>query len=152
MDYYTRTLEPQTYVYVDRDCAFEAGAIAAAMGSGIREVLEAVSRADLAVMSPPMAIYESMEPERLRFRVGVLITPEHAGRSPLRVGELPGGEAVHTVHTGPYATLNATHRALDEALAADGHPHGWPVWEVYVDDPSETPEAELRTEIWRSLG
>lgn len=27
-----------------------------------------------------------------------------------------------------------------------------PIWEVYVDDPGEVPEAELRTEIYRRVG
>ncbi|MHA7873500.1 MAG: GyrI-like domain-containing protein, partial [Hyphococcus sp.] len=55
-------------------------------------------------------------------------------------------------HVGPYAALNQSHRALWDYGDNEGFNNAMPVWEIYVDDPAATPEAELRTEIYRALG
>jgi len=48
--------------------------------------------------------------------------------------------------------LNKTHGALWAHMEAEKIDGAMPVWEVYIDDPGDTPEATLRTEIYRAIG
>ncbi len=58
----------------------------------------------------------------------------------------PGRELVY-VHRGAYAGLPEAWMALEAYRAANNIPFRGPAYEAYVDDPSSTPEAELRTEL-----
>lgn len=58
----------------------------------------------------------------------------------------PGKELVH-VARGSYAGLPEAWMRLEAFRSAKGIPFRGPAYEAYVDDPSSTPEAELRTEL-----
>ena len=65
----------------------------------------------------------------------------------VQVGMLAPGRELVYVHRGPYAGLPEAWMALEAYRAARGIPFRGPAYEAYVDDPSSTPEGELRTEL-----
>ena len=153
MDFERRTLPAQPYLYVEGESPYEGEKIAAAMGAAFGKVFGFVAEAGISPLSAPITVYLGMDPSTLRFRSGVMVSAADAAKADAGVlaDELPGGEAMATVHVGPYGKMNETHQALWNHMEEHAIEGAMPVWEVYVDDPEETDEAELRTEIYRAI-
>jgi effector-binding domain-containing protein len=98
---------------------------------------------------PPLAIFHRYEPDGVDMEAGFALPLQGAVPSepPVEVHELPACRAAVTWHVGPYSKLGEAHRAVTEWIAAEGHRESGPPWELYWSDPSETPSAELRTEV-----
>jgi effector-binding domain-containing protein len=56
-----------------------------------------------------------------------------------------------TNHFGSYQGLGDGHRAIIEWVMANQKSIAGPPWEVYLSDPSSTPEEELVTRIFYPL-
>jgi len=64
-----------------------------------------------------------------------------------RVRELEGGVHAHTTHVGSYDQLGIAYQSLYLWLHDRGHEPRGPIREVYDNDPAETPESELVTQV-----
>lgn len=153
MEFSRKTLPEQHYIYVDRECDYGPG-IADAMGSAFGEVFGFVGQHGITPLSMPMSVYMTMDPTKLRFRGGVIVSADEAAKASgnIKSDTLAAGDAMTTTHVGPYTDMNKTHRALWDHMEAEGIPLAMPIWEIYVDDPGQTPEAEVRTDIFRTIG
>lgn len=104
---------------------------------------------------PPYARYHEYGPETVDVEIGIPVAspvpnvPALADAQPGELGssELPGGRVAIVVHRGSYAGLPDAYERLEGWLAGQGGQAGGAPWELYVDDPSEVDEADLRTEI-----
>lgn len=148
-----KTLPEQHYLYVDRTASLSGAEIAAAMGSGFGEVFGFLQAKGIKPLSMPMSVYMEMPSGgQMAFRTGVFVAAGDAERAEgaIKADVMPAGEVYTTTHVGPYANLNQTHKALWDHMDSAGVSKAMPVWEVYIDDPQSTPEAQLRTEIYRA--
>jgi effector-binding domain-containing protein len=148
-----KSLPQQYYLYVDRAPSFTPKEIGDAMASGFAAVFGFVQKKGITPLSMPMAVYMDMPSGgTMPFRAGVFVRADDAGRAEgeVKSGVMPAGEAYTTTHVGPYANLNQTHKALWDHMDGEGAAKGMPVWEIYVDDPGNTPETNLRTQIFRA--
>jgi len=65
---------------------------------------------------------------------------------------IPGGRYAHAVHHGSYSGLADTWKGImDEIGARDLRMAGTPCYEIYINNPSNTQEEDLRTEIFVPL-
>lgn len=153
MDFTRETLDAQHYLYVDRECAY-GPEIAKAMESGFGEVFGFVGANGLQPLAMPMSVYLGMDPKILRFRAGVIVSEADAAKASrvVKSDTLPAGEVMKAVHTGAYDRLNQTHQALWKHMEDAGIPGTMPIWEIYIDDPGQVPQDEVRTEIYRTIG
>lgn len=153
MDFIRKTLEAQHYIYVDREVPY-GPEIADAMGSAFGEVFGFIRERNISPLSMPMSVYTGMDPEILRFRGGVIVSPQDAAKvtGPIKSDVLPGGDVMHVIHKGAYQNLNQTHQALWRHMESENIPGTMPIWEIYVDDPGDVAEDQLRTEIYRTIG
>jgi AraC family transcriptional regulator len=73
-------------------------------------------------------------------------------RGSFHVVHVPGGNYAVTTHMGSYEGLpNAWHRFMEE-FSSSGFNHGDGFeFEMYMNDCSEVPEAEVRTDIYASI-
>ncbi|MEX3016208.1 GyrI-like domain-containing protein [Gymnodinialimonas hymeniacidonis] len=153
MEFITKDLPEQNYIYVDRECGY-GPEIAEAMGSAFGEVYGFVQENGITPLSMPLTVYLGMDPKVLRFRAGFAVSAEDAARvnGTIKADTLPGGATMTGVHVGPYDRMNETHQAMWAHMEADGIKGGMPIWEVYVDDPDTVEADKLRTEIYCTLG
>lgn len=96
---------------------------------------------------------ESVPLDQLRSDAGVTL-PDGAACPPGLVEQvLAGGRYACTLHVGPYEQLgDSWTRFLGEWLPASGHRLAeGPSYERYLNDPSQTPQADLRTELYAPL-
>jgi effector-binding domain-containing protein len=77
--------------------------------------------------------------------VGVQVTGPFTPGGRVVPSALPAGQVATAVHRGPYANLDAAHRAVRAWCAAHGHELTGTRWEIY-GDWHENPD-DLETEI-----
>lgn len=149
MNYKTVELDEQPYLYVAGTAPMDPAAISGAMGQAFATLMAFISAHRVTPLGPPMAVYHDYDPKEMRFRAAMPVVSGDLDKAEGEVGadKLPAGRATHFTHTGPYAELGAAYEAAEKS----GVRLGIPTWEVYVNDPAETPEAELRTEVYSVL-
>lgn len=153
MNFERKTFDAQPYLYVSCETTYDGPAISQAMGQGFRQVFGLVGEAGITPQSMPIAVYLGMDKDVMRFRAGVMVSEEDADKAngTVLADRLPSGDAMTTLHTGPYAALKDTHKALWDHMEASDIKGTMPVWEIYVDDPDEVEEGKLRTEIYAAI-
>lgn len=155
MDAVRKTLPEQHYLYVGRQVAYTPEEIAEAFKTGFGEVYGFINAHGITPTGMPCAVYVEMPSEgRMAFRAAFFVGEADAAKAEgtIKADKLTAGDAFVATHVGGYSGLGATHKALWDQMEAAGVTPGMPVWEIYVDDPTMVSEAELKTEIYRSVG
>ncbi|HPT20126.1 MAG TPA: GyrI-like domain-containing protein [Methanothrix sp.] len=67
--------------------------------------------------------------------------------SGIEVKSLPAARVLSLIHRGSYPTIHKSYRAAFEHMAAGGLEVAGPIRELYLNDPEQTAEEELMTEI-----
>jgi effector-binding domain-containing protein len=137
-------------VYVTRTASKDPADISEKMGEAFQILGDFLARNGVQPLGPPLTIYTEVSDNGMTMNIGVPVPPPALANATgeLRGGVTPPGRAFKLVHRGPYDGLRATYDAMrayfrDHDLAAPGL-----AWEVYVNDPSITPEEDLITEIY----
>lgn len=104
---------------------------------------------------PPYVRYHTFEESESDFELGVPVVEPVAGEGRITRGELPGGEAAATWHTGPHDTLGDAYARI-AAWLKEHHrePDGAP-WEVYYwivlgqdgDQSTQSDQSNMRTQL-----
>ena len=135
--------------------------LGAEIGQAFGRLFGAIGQAGSRPIGPPRAIYTSWGLNEVCFTVAAPI--DRAPATPLKDGvtsaQLPGLVALRFVHHGPYRDIKATYDRIEAWLRERGGirtPADWakycPMWEEYMNDPATTPESELVTRIYLTLG
>ena len=96
---------------------------------------------------------EITPPGKIRFDVGLVGADPPATPDGLRDDVVPGGPWAIAVHHGSYATLSETYLRL----IGGWFPHTGrqladrPCIELYLNSPTDTRDADLRTEVWAPI-
>lgn len=61
--------------------------------------------------------------------------------------ELPGCMVAFVMHKGPYQEMEPAYEAIADFVKENGYEYAGPPREIYFNDPNETPQSELLTEI-----
>ena len=61
--------------------------------------------------------------------------------------DLPAGPLAYLTHRGPYEELGIAQHAISAWIQEHGHTPSGPMREIYLNDPSVVPEAEILTEV-----
>jgi effector-binding domain-containing protein len=119
------------------------------LGEGYGEIMQYAGRRGIQVTGAPYTLYYNDDMENLQIELGLPVAPgtevEKEGR--VEPGLLPGGRTAVTVHTGPYDTIDEAYERLTSEVTAEGLEPTGLCYELYIDDPGETPQEELRTEL-----
>ncbi len=103
--------------------------------------------------SMPCAIWHGMDMATgiADCQAGIFLSEPSEGEGEISGGATPGGELLRILNRGPYDTVPNAWKAIYSHAAALGRPPGLG-YEIYVDDPTQVPAEELRTEVSLFLG
>jgi len=140
-------------LFVSRTSSMDPDDISRVMGEAFAVIGAFFSCAGIAPTGPPLAIYRSYEGDTLGFDVAlpVIAADQEKAEGEIKAGETPAGRALKTVHKGPYAKLRETYDALETEMTRVDLPRPNFAWEVYINDPDDTPEEDLLTEIYMPI-
>jgi effector-binding domain-containing protein len=146
------TVESTTIAYATGNCQREPADIAASLAAAYGRVAGFISTNGLQMTGQPTAITNYWDDRGWGFDAGIPVSGSPSRGvgpdSPVRMGETYGGKVVKAIHIGPYAGLSDTRDLVKAFLIAHKLETNGRTWEVYVSDPGNTPEAELRTEVY----
>ena len=107
---------------------------------------------DIAPASMPMAMWCAMDMESgvADCHAGCFVHEPVEADGEITPGQTPGGDVLTITNLGPYTTVGQSWMRVYQRAGELGRPPG-PGWEIYANDPTEVPEAEIRTEIFLPL-
>lgn len=142
-------------------CGPDPAVISRTMRTAFDELMGFVRQYKLSPSGSSRTIYTAYGPQGVRFTVAIPVAaPPATSRTigPGFVKRLPVTRAMRFTHRGPHAELTKTYGQIVEFLKAKGlmktdadWSHYMPMWEEYLNDPQNTPPAELRTYIYLSV-
>ena len=143
-------VESQTVAYVEASSSLEHAEIAATYGKSYGQIMAFMGEHGLQGAGPPLSINKSWG-ETYEFEPGipVLTAPEDMPEdSAVKIGQTYAGKAVRAIHVGPYGELAKTYGKVDAMIKVRGLTKSGSPWDVWISDPSQTPEAELVTHVY----
>ncbi|MEM1431919.1 MAG: GyrI-like domain-containing protein [Pseudomonadota bacterium] len=152
-DYIVETIGETPYLYATGESSMDPAAISAAMGECYGRVVAFMESHGIPPAGPALSVYHTYDPEVMRFQAGIIVSSE-AIMDPgadVKGDILPAGRVLSFTHVGPYATLRDDYADMMSYVEREGLKLSSPAWEVYIDDPKDTPEAELRTKVHVAL-
>lgn len=107
------------------------------MSRAFAAVVDALARQDVHVTGPPLALYRSVSGDAVDVEAGFPVAAEVAPEGEVRPSSVPGGEAVESVHIGPYETLGDTYREMAGWMQRHGRRPTGLSWESYLTAPDD---------------
>jgi effector-binding domain-containing protein len=145
-----RRLEPQAVMSVRGKTRFAR--LAQTIGEFLTEVWNHVQESGGTSAGPPFTRYHAVIGEEIDLEAGLPVAAPVGEGGRIRAGQLPGGEAVSTVHVGPYELLPQAGAALDEWVERNRREAAGPNWELYWTDPGAEPDPlRWKTEVVKPL-
>jgi effector-binding domain-containing protein len=117
------------------------------LGPAWGSVMAHASKLGAEPSGPPFVAYHNMDMKDLDLEIGLPFARPMDGEGDVLSARLPAGQAVETVHVGPYDQLGTAYEALEAWMKTNGRVAGGPPHEHYLNDPEDTPPGELRTRI-----
>lgn len=96
---------------------------------------------------PPFVAYHNMDMQDLDVEIGFPVPGKLPGRDDIKASEIPGGRAATCLYVGPYSDIGPAYNALSQWMKENGHEPTGVAYEMYLDDPDQTPPEELKTQI-----
>ena len=95
----------------------------------------------------PFAAYYNMDMQDLDVEIGFPVAKVMKGKDDIQASEVPGGKLGYALHTGRYGDIAPAYEALTEFVNEQGFEPSGVAYEFYLNDPGETPQEKLQTQI-----
>ncbi|MCL4804984.1 MAG: GyrI-like domain-containing protein [Anaerolineae bacterium] len=96
---------------------------------------------------PSFVAYHNLDMDDLDVEIGFPVSRTMPGKERVQASELPRGKVATCLFIGPYSEMAPAYDALTEWTRQQGYELIGTAYEFYLDDPAQTPPAELRTQI-----
>ncbi|MHB0856726.1 MAG: GyrI-like domain-containing protein [Anaerolineae bacterium] len=135
----------QPTLFVRTTCSMEE--LPTRLGQAWGAVAGYLAESGEAPAGAPFAAYYNMDMQNLDLAIGFPVSHPLPGRGEIQSGMIPGGELATCLYTGAYGCLAAGYDTLTRWVNEQGREASGVAYEFYLNDPTETPEAELQTAI-----
>ena len=95
----------------------------------------------------PFAAYYNMDMQDLDVEIGFPVAKALKGKGEIQASEVPGGKLGIALHAGRYADIAPVYDALIQFVKEQGYEPTGISFEFYLNDPGETPQDQLQTQI-----
>jgi effector-binding domain-containing protein len=95
-------------------------------------------------IGPPFAAYYNMDMDNLDVELGFPVAQTLPGRAEIKAGEIPGSKVATCLHVGPYNEMEPAYTTLMQWMADNGYEATGVAYELYLNDPRETPPAQTQ--------
>jgi effector-binding domain-containing protein len=102
--------------------------------------------------SPPFALYDNIDGNAADVEAGIAIPSDIDGVDDIRVTHFPGMTVAALIHEGAYENIEASYFALLQWMHEQGLERTGRFMEMYLNNPLDTPDHDLRTQIMAPVG
>jgi effector-binding domain-containing protein len=117
------------------------------LGRGFFEIAQYLGEIDEEPAGPPFVAYYNTDLDDLEIEMGYPVKKEVDPNGVMEVREIPEGKYATCQHTGPYNQLEPAYKVLRDWMVENDYEPTGVVYEHYLNNPQETPERELKTQI-----
>jgi len=117
------------------------------LGEGYRAIAQYLGELGEQPIGPPFAAYYNMDMDNLDLELGFPVARTLPSLANIKAGEIPGGRVATCLYTGPYSDIEPAYTTLMKWMADNDYEATGISYEFYLNDPTETPPAELQTQI-----
>jgi effector-binding domain-containing protein len=117
------------------------------LGEAYQRIATYLASINAAPTGPPYVGYHNDDMQDLDLEIGFPVTQAGAGEADIQVSEIPSGTYATTVYTGPYEEIAEPYNQLMQWIEAQSLQPAGPVYELYLNDPANTPKEALQTLI-----
>jgi effector-binding domain-containing protein len=143
------TVQQQDFAYVEGDTGRDAAAIDSALRDSLALVSTFLKNNGLMQAGPPMAVNITLNNEKASFRAGMPYSgPTPVTQLAVKTGKTPSGLTLKVIAVGTREAMKPTYARIEAYLLAHRLTPAGGSWEVYIDDPTTTPEDVRRTAIY----
>ena len=133
--------------------AADAKSVSDALGAANQKILDYAMKNNLNLGGAPLAITVSHDAAGKWVFDAALPLDDAPASAPapeggVKVGQTYSGKVVKLTHKGPYTSLNDTYARIHAYTKEHNLKEGTISWEEYVNDPGETQEEDLLTNVY----
>jgi len=121
-------------------------------GKGYGEIAQYLGELQEQAAGPPFAIYYNMDMQDLDVEFGFPVSTSLTGMGNIDASETPGGKSASCLHIGPYSDVEPTYNALFQWIKDNGYEATGVAYEMYLNDPEQTPPEKIETQIHLLIG
>lgn len=121
--------------------------IAQVLGKAYSEIEQYLAVLKEKAAGPPFVAYHNMDMSNLDCEIGFPVTKQLAAKGDIHAGTLPSGTVATCVYTGPYDKISPAYEELNHWIAEHHYQVKGAAYEMYLNDPNETPQSKLQTKI-----
>ena len=92
----------------------------------------------------PFAAYYNMDMDNLDVEFGFPVARPLPGQDEIKAGEIPEGRVAGCLYTGPYSEMEPAYNALAKLVEDNGYETTGVTYELYLNDPRQTPPAQTQ--------
>lgn len=123
------------------------GNLPAVLGKAYRSLAGYLSEVGVSPVGAPYVGYFNTDMQDMDIEIGFPVEQVLAGKDEIQASEIPSGKRVSCIYTGPYNEVGPVYDAALEWITNNGHISTGTSYEFYLNDPTQTPPAELLTEV-----
>ena len=98
-------------------------------------------------VGPPFAAYYNVDLQDLDVEIGFPVAQKFPSKGDIGAGEIPAGRVATYMYTGPYSEMEPVYAPLSQWMEDNGYEPTGVVYEMYWDNPNNTPPEKWRTTI-----
>lgn len=117
------------------------------LGEAYGAVMQYLGPLGEAPAGPPYVAYFNEDMQNLDIEAGFPVARPLPGQGKLQAVEIPGGKAASCLYVGPYSDCGPAYEALTKWMRDHGYEPTGVAYEIYLNDPQQTPPEALQTQI-----
>jgi effector-binding domain-containing protein len=123
------------------------GELPRVLGEAYQKIAEYLASIQANPSGPPYVGYHNDDMQDLDLEIGFPVAHTGAGEAEIQASEIPAGTYATTIHTGPYEEIAEPYNQLMQWIEAQSLQPAGPAYELYLNDPDNTPKEALQTLI-----
>jgi effector-binding domain-containing protein len=127
------------------------GDIPSLFGKGYNAISQMLKEQGKQPAGAPFALYYNMDMNDLEVEFGFPVDEPLVGSGSITVSSTPSGKAVATLYIGPYDEVEPAYDFLMKWCTDNNLMMSGKAYEIYLNDPSETPPEMLKTQVYLLL-
>jgi effector-binding domain-containing protein len=117
------------------------------LGRGFHEIAQHLGELNEEPAGPPFVAYYNTDMDDLEIEMGYPVNKEIEPKGVMETREIPKGKYATCVYTGPYNQMEPAYKVLKDWVEENNLEPSGVVYEHYLNNPQETAERDLKTQI-----
>ena len=122
-------------------------ALPALMGKAYGQIGQYLGRLGEHPVGASFAAYHNADMQDLDVEIGFQVAKPLPGQGEITASEIPAGKYASCLHVGPYNAIGTTYNVLGQWMTDNAYEASGASYELYLNDPQQTPPQELKTQV-----